>query len=213
MYGTLLKKGGEEIAKYEPSIRLRMAGIFRERGKFDEAQEQIDWILADAKRQNSLETQVQAAELLQAAAAQSAAADPAKADGFLREATVGRKAGNSVVWGWGGIANKLSKQVGGGGKADDLFYEARMNIAKCMFDRAQLPGKPADKKTELLTTARKAIAVTRKLYPALGGESTEKRFEKLLKDIQKAQGLPPRGFEELDEQEAAAKAGAAPAGT
>jgi hypothetical protein len=103
--------------------------------------------------------------------------------------------------------------VGGGGKADELFYEARMNIAKCMLDRALIPGKPADKKTELLTSAKKAVAVTRKLYPALGGESTEKRFEKLLKDIQKAQGMPPRGFEELDAQEAAAKAAAVPTGT
>ena len=212
-YAALLKKGGEEIAKYEPSIRLRMAGIFRERGKFDEAQEQIDWILSDAKRQNSLDTQVQAAELLQTAGTQSAAADPNKADGLLREAVVGRKAGTSVVWGWGGIANKLSKQVGGGGKADELFYEARMNLAKCMLERAQLPGKPADKKTELLTSAKKAIAVTRKLYPSLGGESTEKRFDKLLKEIQKSQGLPPRGFEELDEQDAAAKPVAAAAGT
>ena len=213
VYGGLLKKGGEELAKYEPSIRLRMAGIFRERGKFDEAQEQIDWILSDAKRQNSLDTQVQAAELLQDAGSQAAAADPNKADGLLREATVGRKTGTSVVWGWGGIANKLSKQVGSGGKADELFYEARMNLARCMLDRAQLAGKPADKKTELLANAKKAIAVTRKLYPSLGGESTEKRFEKLLKDIQKAQGLPPRGFEELDEQEAAAKPVAAAAGT
>jgi hypothetical protein len=213
VYARLLKKGGEEIAKYEPSIRLRMAGIFRERGKFDEAQEQIDWILADAKRQNSLDTQVQAAELLQAAAALAATADPSKADGLLREATVGRKAGTSVIWGWGGIANKLSKQVGSGGKAEELYYEARMNIARCMLDRALLAGKPADKKTELLTSAKKAISVTRKLYPALGGDSTEKRFEKLLKDIQKAQGLPQRGFEELDEQEAAAKPVAAAAGT
>jgi hypothetical protein len=213
VYAGLLKKGGEEIAKYEPSIRLRMAGIFRERGKFDDAQKQIDWILADAKRQNSLDAQVQAAELLQAAAAQAASADPNKADGLLREATVGRKAGTSVVWGWGGIANKLSKGVGSGGKAEELFYEARMNIARCMLDRALLAGKPADKKTELLTSAKKAISVTRKLYPSLGGDSTEKRFEKLLKDIQKAQGLPQRGFEELDEQEAAAKPVAAAAGT
>ena len=213
VYAALLKKGGEEIAKYEPSIRLRMAGIFRERGKFEAAQEQIDWILGDAKRQNSLDTQVQAAELLQVAGAQSAAADPAKADGLLREAVMGRKAGTSVVWGWGGIANKLSKQVGGGGKADELFYEARMNIAKCMLDRAQIPGKPADKKTELLASAKRAVAVTRKLYPSLGGESTEKRFEKLLKDIQKAQGMPPRGFEELDAQEAVAKPAAVQAGT
>ena len=203
IYAAQLKKGGDEIAKYEPSIRLRMAGIFRERGKFDEAQEQIDWILADSKRQNSLDTQVQAAELLEAAAVGVAATDPKKADSLLKEATVGRKAGALLIWGWAGIANKLSKQVGTGGKADELFYEARMNLAKCMLQRSQLSGTTAEKKTELLTQAKKAIAVTRKMFPSLGGQSTEKRFEKLLVDVQKAQGLPPRGFAELDEQAAA----------
>jgi hypothetical protein len=204
VYGALLKKGGDEISKFEPSIRLKMATIFRERQKWPEAQEQIDWILADAKRQNSLDTQVQAADLLQSAGQSIAAQDPAKADGMIREATVGRKTGGAVIWGWGGIANKLSRQVGGGGKADDQFYEARLNIAKCMLARAILPGKPPEKKEELLREAKKSIAVTRKLYPALGGESVEKKFEKLLKDIQKQQGDPaPKGFKEFDEQEAA----------
>lgn len=205
VYDALLKKGGEEIAKYEPSIRLKMAGIFRERGRWEDAQKQIDWILADAKRQNSLDTQVQAAELLMAAARDAAAKDPENANKLLLAATVGRKGDGAVIWGWGGIANKLAKQVGSGGKADDLFYNARLGIAQCMLERAQLSSTPADKKAELLGQAKKAVAVTRKLYPTLGGESVQKRFEKLLKEIQKAQGGQPRGFEELDEQEAAAK--------
>jgi len=214
VFASLLKKGGDEIATYEPSIRLRMAGIFRERGKWDDAQEQIDWYLADPKRQNSLDAQVQAAELLQTAGRDAATSDPEKANKQLLLATVGRKGDGAVLWGWGAIANKLSKQVGGGGKMDEIFYESRMNIARCMLERAQLPVSNAEKKAELLTSAKKAIAVTRKLYPALGGESTEKRFEKLLKEIQKAQGLPQRGFEELDEQGAAAKpVAAAAAGT
>ena len=212
VYGALLKKGGEEIAKYEPSIRLKMAGIYRERTKWAEAQEQIDWILADAKRQNSLDTQVQAAELLMAAGRDAATKDPDSANKLLLAATVGRKGDGAVIWGWGGIANKLSKQVGSGGKADDLFFNARIGIAQCMLERSQLSNTAADKKAELLVQAKKAIAVTRKLYPSLGGESTQKRFEKLLKEVQKAQGSPPRGFDELDEQEAAAKPVAAATG-
>jgi hypothetical protein len=214
IYERLLKNGGEEIAKYEPSIRLRMTGIFRERGKWDEAQEQIDWILADAKRQNSLDTQVQAAELLMAAGRDAAAKDPEKANKLLLTATVGRKEAGAVMWGWGGIANKLSKQVGSGGKAEELFFNARLGIAQCMLERSQLSSMAADKKAELLSQSKKAIAVTRKLYPSLGGQSTEKRFEKLLKDIQKAQELPTSGFKEFEEQEAAAKpVAAAAAGT
>ena len=202
VYEGLLKKGGEEIATFEPSIRLRMAGIFRDQGKWDKAQEQIDWILADTKRQNSLDAQVQAAELLTAAGRDAATKDPETANKMLLAATVGRKDGGVVLWGWNGIANKISKQVGSGGKADEIFYTARLSIPQCMLDRSRLSSTDAKKKTELLDQAKKSVSVTRTLYPSMGGESTEKQFDKLLKEVQKAQGLPPRGFEELDEQRA-----------
>jgi hypothetical protein len=45
------------------------------------------------------------------------------------------------------------------------------------------------------------------MYPDRGGEASRARFEKLLKDIQKAGGsASPRGFAELDERQAAAPA-------
>jgi hypothetical protein len=54
--------------------------------------------------------------------------------------------------------------------------------------------------------------MTRKLYPDLGGESFQKRFEKLLKEIQKEQGAAdPGGFKQLDEEAAPAAAAAAAA--
>jgi beta-lactamase regulating signal transducer with metallopeptidase domain len=196
-FDGLLEKGGGEIARFEPSIRLRLAGIDHERGKFDEAQKRIDWILADPKRQGMLDVQVQAAELLQAAGTAAAAADPEKADRLLGQATVGRKDGTSVVWGWKGIAEKLASKLDGGGRWAEQYLEARFNIANCLFARAQLPGKAPDGKATLLAEAKQAIAFTRQTQPALGGESSARRFETLLAGIQQAQGLPPRGFEEL----------------
>jgi mannitol/fructose-specific phosphotransferase system IIA component (Ntr-type) len=80
-----------------------MANVYRELGKWEEAQGHIDWILSDPKRQNSLDTQIQAAELLQAAGEK--AVDKGKAEQYFKEAIVGRKAGGSVIWGWGGISN------------------------------------------------------------------------------------------------------------
>jgi len=210
-FDGLLAKGGDEIAKFEPSIRLRLAGIYRERGKFAEAQEQIDRILADPKRQNMLDVQVQAAEILQAAGMAAASTEADKADRLLGQATVGRKDGGTVIWGWGGISKKLASQAGGGGGAAEHYFEARMNIAKCMLARALLPGKAADKKATLLGEAKRVIAFTRQTQPTLGGESTMKRFEKLLKDIQKAEGLPETGFRELDDKEQALKPVAAAA--
>ncbi|MCE9632465.1 MAG: hypothetical protein K8S94_17405 [Planctomycetia bacterium] len=210
-------KDREDIGRFEPSIRLKMAGIFKERGKWDAAQEQIDWILADTKRQNSLEIQLQAAELLELAGrAALAAGDSAKGDALLREAAAGRKAPPVVIWGWGGIANKLSRQAFSAAdekamKAREQFFEARLHVADTLLTRAKLGGAAADREKRL-DTAKTAIAMTRKLYPDLGGEAFQKRFEKLLREVQKEQGAAnPGGFSQLD-QEAGAAAQPAPAG-
>jgi hypothetical protein len=210
-YKRLLDKGGDEIAKFEPAIRLKVANVYRELGRWDEAQEQIDWILSDPKRQNSLDAQIQAAELLQTAGEKSA--DKAKAEQYLKEAIVGRKSGSSVAWGWGGIANKLARQAFSGSdeKALDArgkFFTARLNVAKCRLERAQMAAQDRDK---LLTMAFNDVAITFKLYPELGGKGMEKQFDKLLKEIEKAQGSPaPKGLNGLREaQQAAAEPAAA----
>ena len=225
VYAGLLKKKDDqatpqeerdEIAKFEPSIRLRMANIFKERAKWDEALEQIDWILKDPKRQNSLDTQVQAAELLQAAGLKAVGDDPKRAEELLKAAIVGRKNAGSVIWGWNGLANKLARQAFAGTdekslRSRTLFFESRLAVTACLFDRAKLPGKPKEEADELLGKAATAISMTRRLYPDLGGDAMAARYEKVLKDIQKKQGtVNPRGFAELDEQAAAAPAAATP---
>ena len=111
----------------------------------------------------------------------------------LRAASGGRTAGSSVAWGWGGIANRLSKQAFGGEdaramKAREQFFEARLNVATCLLKRALLSSKSPSEKQELLTKAAESIEVTRKLYPELGGAAFQQRFDRLQKDIQKEQG-------------------------
>jgi hypothetical protein len=214
VYGSLLgRKGDPQIAKFEPSIRLKMASIYEELGRFDEAQKQIEWILSDPKRQNSLETQWQAAALLEATGKSLADKDAAAAEAKLREAAAGRSAGTVAVWGWGGIANKLSRPAFSGSddkalKAREQFFQARLNLAACLFARSQLPGKGEAAK-ELRQKAESSISTTRKMYPEMGGEASRARFEKLLKDIQKADGKSsPPGFAELDERSAPAPAAA-----
>lgn len=199
------KKGDAEIAKFEPAIRQRMADIYLQRGKLDEALAQFDWILADPGRQNSLTTQIKAAELLQAAGKKLAASDPKQAEERLREALAGRTKGKSVIWGWGGLSNKLSRPAFAGADEKSLrargqFFDARYNVAACLFARSKLPG--ADAK-DLATKAETAISMTYKLNRDLGGEATKTRFESLLKDVQKALGKEPRGFAALEEQTAA----------
>lgn len=206
------EKERAEAAAFEPSIRLKMASIYKDRGRWDDAQQQLDWILADQKRQNSLEIQVQAAELLEAAGrAAGESGDTAKADALLREAAVGRSSAPAVIWGWGGIANKLSRQAFAGSdekslKAREMFFKARLHVAETLLARARLNGQAPDR-TKRLDTAKTSIVMTRKLYPDLGGETLRQRFEQVLKEIQKDQGAAhPGGFTQLDEEAAAAAA-------
>lgn len=211
VYESLLGKTADpEVARFEPSIRLRMVSIYRELGKWAEAQQQIDWILADPKRQNSLETQIQAAELLQAAADAKAKEDDAEtANTLYREAAGGRRGEPVVIWGWGNIANRLARQGFTGTdeksrQASEAFFNARLRIVECLVARARLPGKQADKKTRL-EAAETAIAITRKLYPDLGGPAMATKFEALLKQVQQDRGdSAVKGFAAFDEKPAAA---------
>jgi hypothetical protein len=111
-----------------------------------------------------------------------------------------------VIWGWGGIANKLARQAFAGNdeKALDArtkFFAARLNVAKCRLTRAKVSETDRDK---LLQMAANDIAITYKLYPELGGPSTYKQFDKLLKEIEKERGVgASRGLEALKEAQAA----------
>ena len=180
-----------------------MATIYQELGSWEEAQQQIDWLLSDSKRQNSLDSQIMAAQILQAAGqAAVQAGDSERANSLLREAASGRKTPPVVIWGWGNIANKLARQGINGNdetslKNRDSFFDARLQVVECLLARARLPGKKEDREKRL-TTAETAIAITRKLYPDLGGEAFAKRYERLLKDVQKELGKEPIGFAAFD---------------
>ena len=182
-----------------------MANIYKELGDWEKAQAQLDWILADTKRQNSLEVQIMAADVLQAAGRAAAqAGDGLKADGLLREAAGGRKAPPIVIWGWNTIATRVGRQgtEGAGEKQRqnrDMFFEARLKGVECLLERARLPGQEKGRETRL-KAAETVITMTHSSYPDLGGEGFAKRFERILKDVQRELGKQPDGFRALQTQ-------------
>jgi len=203
LLGRAAKAGAEdEVAKFVPSIRLKLASVYRELGRWEEALGHIDWILSDPKRQNSLDAQVQSAEILQAAGEQST--DATAATRYLREAIAGRKSGGGVAWGWGGIANRLARQAADA-KAIDArtkFFTARLNVIR---SRLALLAKPGQDRAKLLQMAQNDVAITYRLYPDLGGDSFRAQFDSLLKQVQKERGeAAPRGLVELDDAAATA---------
>jgi hypothetical protein len=204
IYEKLLEKGGADIAKFEPSIRLKMANVYREREKWEEAQKQFDWILSDPRRQNTLDFQIQAAEMLQAAAA--AAADKTQKATFLAQAINGYKRPGKPkeawAWGWAVLSNRLEAQAFNGAdekamEARDRFYQARLNVLKCRLERAE--ALPQDRDTEL-QKAFDYVDFTFKTHPDLGGPAMRKQFDKLLKEIEKRQNKPvQKGVDGLKE--------------
>ena len=188
-YGRLLAKTGDpDVTRFEPSIRLQLATIQRRLGNWQEARGQLDWMLADPGRRNSLEVQVVSAEVLTGAAAAAASSgDSAAADRLFHEAAVGDKAAG--IWGWAQIANRLERQ--GISATDDRttasrsgFFEARLQLVECLVGRARLPGVAADTKQKRLSTAETVISMTSKLHPDLGGEIFARRFERLRQDLE-----------------------------
>ena len=75
-------------------------------------------------------------------------------------------------------------------------------MAEALLLRAELKTEAAEK-AQALQAAETSIAMTRKLYPDLGGAAQQQRFEKLLKAVQTAQGKPAGGFAALDAPAAA----------
>lgn len=210
IYEGLLSKGGAEIAKFEPSIRVKMANVYEAREKWDEAQKHIDWILSDKKRQNTLDFQLQAAELLQRAGAKTT--DKAKQADAYGKAISGYKrrgdAGEIWGWGWAVISNRLEQQAFAGSdekamEARRKFYQARLNAVRCRIEKAE--ALPQEREKEL-QKGFDYIEITYKMHPELGGPDTRKAFDKLLKEIEKRQNKPVRGIDGL-KQDAEAAAG------
>jgi hypothetical protein len=193
-----------DIAKFEPSIRLKMANVYRERQKWEEAQKQFDWILSDPRRQNTLDFQIQAAEMLQAAA--TAASDKTQKATFLAQAINGYKRPGKPkeawAWGWAVLSNRLEAQAFNGAdekamEARDRFYQARLNVLKCRLERAE--ALPQDREKEL-QKAFDYVDFTFKTHSDLGGPALRKQFDKLLKEIEKRQNKPvQKGIDGLKE--------------
>ncbi len=200
IYESLLKSDDQKIKDSELSIRLKLATVYRELERWDEAIGHLEWIVRQPKGANMLSAQWEAATFL--AAAGAVEKDKAKAVDYLKQAVMGRQ-GEVVFWGWSGIANKLQKQALAGGANEKAaesrrrFFEARLNVPKTRLTRAEV-GEAADR-TKQLEMAERDIVLTHKLYPDMGGKEFRGQFDKLLEEIQKQLDRPSkRGVDDLD---------------
>ena len=167
-------------------------------GQWDEALEQMRVILVDQQNNRSPILQQYAAELFQEAAQDSQSLEQARE--YFRAAIVGSRVtvdvGESIVWGWGSLASRVSKAAFGsrGGVADkmqNVYFEARYRLAACRLAWAR---KEVDTsiKTRLLKEAEADIKIEAQLHPGLGSDASREKFETLLDAIQQEFVTIPR---------------------
>ena len=174
----------------QTSWRRELVSVRSSLGQWDDAVKQMRVILSDQKNARSPFLQQDAAELFQKAAKNSQ--DFEQSQNFFRTAVAGSRVmlptGESVVWGWGVLAKRVSK-VAFGDRSDlaesmrRLYFESRFSLAACRLEWAQSEIDVATK-VQLLHDAEADIKIESQLHPGLGGIAFKKSFEVLRIDIQ-----------------------------
>jgi hypothetical protein len=162
----------------------QLAGVHRLRGNYQESIEKYKEVL---QANNAMvDVQEEAARTLQAWGDSGA---KGKHELAMLGDGVDAKSRGKIIWGWG----KLSQVLAGKPQFDKLFFDARYELSVCMY-KTGLAQTDAAKKKQYLEKAKTELERTALLYPELGGAENKKRYENLLRLLQKELGQPEKGF-------------------
>ncbi len=187
IYEDILRRANAKELTLTPQeqllVRTRLAIVYRTMGRYADAMESFADILTE--QENQVYIQMEAARTLQAWG------QAGEASAFERAIMGERpdpKTNRHRIWGYGRVARLAASNA----SLKDLFHEARLHLAECRLAQAQRAGEA--EKGEMLQRAEQDIRMTAKLYPDLGGTESRAAYDRLLKEIQQAQGKPPKGL-------------------
>jgi hypothetical protein len=108
------------------------------------------------------------------------------------------KAQRNNIWGWGGVAARLSQQVANYPETRDNFLEtlhqAKVKRAECNYQYA-LQQDDATRRHEFLQRAKDDIRLTYRGDRELGGPVSKKAYDDLLRQVQTAMQERPIGLD------------------
>lgn len=185
-YEEILRHAGETPG-FAPStaaldaIRLRLVRCRRGQGQFREALE----LLADLLRENarSVDVQREGAYVFQEWAESDRSSWDRAIYGGLAVEEDSRQ--TELVWGWGKFAQMLQSVATKDSPYYDTWHEARFNLAYCRYRSALEQADPIAQGRQL-DLAEQDIRFTVSLTDDQGGPEWYKRFDRLLRDIQRA---------------------------
>ncbi len=167
------------------AVKLRLAKSQRRGGHFKEA---IDLLAEVAtKMPMLLEVQKEAAYTYQDWGRENPATYALAIGGGRKTKGSNGKEFN-LLWGWTQLAKLTQRDK----KHQDVFHEARYNMANCwlLFAKTQ----NGSEKSESLKKAEAAITLTAQLHPDLGGGDWPKKYDQLFRQIQHEAGQPETGL-------------------
>ena len=175
-------------------VKMRLGDCLLAMGDYAGGIEQYAAILL--KKPNALDWQLSAAVALQQWGVE--AKDPEVLSRAIR-GDKPQKNGQNLIWGWlrlASMADMAKRQASQRAEADaavdaesqqriaryeDLFFEARYNVAKSRFMAAMFT--PKESRMPQLEAAERNIESMKTLYPGLGGAKWKPEFDALLKKI------------------------------
>ena len=182
IYESLEEKTNEpptEVAKFET------ARIYRLLGEYKKALDLLEAILK--VKATMIDAQVEAALTYEKWAGDIKPELSGKA--YMVALNGGRPGADrkNVIWGWG----KISQVTNGKETFRETFFDARYHVALCRF----LWGRATENEA-IMAKSETDITQVASLYPEMGGPDQRRKFDGLLKQIQKAigktvDGLPP----------------------
>ncbi|MFV2068922.1 MAG: tetratricopeptide repeat protein [Pirellulales bacterium] len=98
------------------------------------------------------------------------------------------KTGKKRIWGWAKLAHVTARYK----QYRDTFFQARYHLAHCRLKYGLALEEP--RRTKYVKLAANDLRITVELYPELHDSAWTDRYDRLLKQIEKALGQPPRGL-------------------
>ncbi|GIW95135.1 MAG: hypothetical protein KatS3mg110_3176 [Pirellulaceae bacterium] len=179
-------------------LQMRLAMCLRRIGDYQNAMN--TWAEILSVHNTALSVQVEAARTLQQWAKM-----PGQQQMYIK-AMVGDRPDpkaqppSNIIWGWG----KIGKLTAGHQEFQQVFFESRLALAECRFEYARSV-KDANQQKRYLEMAKQDIWFTYRLYPELGGDQFREKYDRLLREVQKALGERAEGLAEFQRKLAESK--------
>ncbi len=186
---ALLKAAADTFTDLKDPSEAGLANRFllgktqRLRGEYSSALNELESVLKqkammlDAQKEAALTYEQWAGEL-----------EPKFAGRAYERALIGGRPGpdkKETIWGWGRISQLTHRNE----QFRDIFFESRYHVALCRY----LQGK-AMNNNAIIEQSIRDITELVVLYPEMGGEEQKRKFDALLKQIQRAAGQPVVGL-------------------